>query len=641
MNANETDIFISYRRIDGRDVARNIHLALGKEGYENVFFDYSSLREGMFNEQIITAINHCKDYILVLSPQSMLRCNDPNDWVAKELQTAIDAGCKIIPVQINEPFNAWPQDFPKKFNFIKQIEFLTLRTDEYFQDSIRRLIGWLDSKPTRAHEASIEFWLNIHVDETCELFIDGERIRKIKGGKSAKIEIPNAEQTYSLKFASLAQRGCNIELSYTCPANSTQKEDDIEVSFLQIREQKENTTKHQKAESKRKKEEARQKEWKLMQACGNYDAYADLIDGMVGVFLNDKLGYLNESGFEAVACEYDDGNVFCGGYTTVCKNGKWGIIDKIGQIVVPLLSDTPCWPQGNYDYFIASQNNHFAISTISRGFPSTFIYDEVKIFGEHENLFAVKKGELWTIIDATGAPSPFTLQVKMKFYGSSYSYQNKWEDPIYIHTPLRVQHPVTNRWGYLNNKLKLTIPFVDEGSREETYYSDLEIIKTNGRMGLVNIETGVSIIPAIYDNVHQFDYGEPFDFFRVADGSTCYSKDCKEGFDTRRLYGGMQGVVNIQGENIVPQQYQRVEILVYYPDKPIFLAYILRDLHLSWGEPLLGSQYLKVRFDERNSEIHIYSSKGMVITKLNYTEESKIYDKKSKIKELIDDALLL
>ena len=37
MEAKDTDIFISYRRIDGRDIARTIQLALGKEGFEHVF----------------------------------------------------------------------------------------------------------------------------------------------------------------------------------------------------------------------------------------------------------------------------------------------------------------------------------------------------------------------------------------------------------------------------------------------------------------------------------------------------------------------------------------------------------------------------------------------------------------------------
>ena len=235
MEAKDTDIFISYRRVDGRDIARSIQLALGNAGFDRVFFDYSSMREGMFNEQIITAINNSNDYILVLSPQSMLRCGDPEDWVAKELQTAIDAGCKIIPVQINEQFDAWPPDFPKKFNFIKQLEFLTLRTDEFFPDSIRRLIGWLDSKPTKTDDEKNAFTLTIKVDETCELYIDEIKVRKIKGGKPAVLNDLKRGKTYAFIFESLAQRGSEMELSYHCPVDEYKKEDVVVVSFAEER----------------------------------------------------------------------------------------------------------------------------------------------------------------------------------------------------------------------------------------------------------------------------------------------------------------------------------------------------------------------------------------------------------------------
>ena len=60
MEAKETNIFISYRREDGRELARTLYLALGKLGYQNIFFDYNSMRGGTFNTQIDVAIinNH-------------------------------------------------------------------------------------------------------------------------------------------------------------------------------------------------------------------------------------------------------------------------------------------------------------------------------------------------------------------------------------------------------------------------------------------------------------------------------------------------------------------------------------------------------------------------------------------------------
>ena len=633
MEAKDTDIFISYRRVDGRDIARSIQLALGKEGFEHVFFDYSSMREGLFNEQIITAINNCKDYILVLSPQSMLRCGDPEDWVAKELQTAIEAGCKIIPVQINEPFDAWPQDFPKKFNFIKQIEFLTLRTDEYFPDSIRRLIGWLDSKPTRIQEKQDSFTLNIHVDETCELYVNGTKIRKVKGGKTAVLTELKRGQTYNLKFASLAQRNSKQEVTYVCPNDTTQT-GDVSISFVEARRQQQLKIKQQRIASAQAKEQAYQQQGRLMQACEYYDESGRLSDGMVAVSLKGKIGFIDENGFEAVACEYENVVDFHGGYTSVCKYGKWGIIDKIGQLVVPLHSDTPCWLHGVF--FLASQNGHYAISTINQGVPTNFLYDEVIILINHDNLFAVKRNSLWSIIDATGSASPFSIQVK-SIYGSDYSYRyystfHSWDwKRVGIKTPLAVQHPGTERWGYLNSQLKQTIPFVDEESGESTYGS-LEIIKTNGHMGLVNVETGDSIISAIYDNIHDLHHGNSLEFFRVSDGGS--SDKCKKDEkgsitynDMQYVWGGKQGIVNSKGEIIVPQHYQYIDSRgEYEDDHPFFVAYLLKDLQLSWRELYGNTMSLHRQFDKEQSAIHIYASDGTIIKKIKYSDESQIRD---------------
>lgn len=633
MEAKDTDIFISYRRVDGRDIARSIQLALGNAGFDRVFFDYSSMREGMFNEQIITAINNSNDYILVLSPQSMLRCGDPEDWVAKELQTAIDAGCKIIPVQINEQFDAWPPDFPKKFNFIKQLEFLTLRTDEFFPDSIRRLIGWLDSKPTKTDDEKNAFTLTIKVDETCELYIDEIKVRKIKGGKPAVLNDLKRGKTYAFIFESLAQRGSEMELSYHCPVDEYKKEDVVVVSFAEERKRCLQEKEQQRQSAKKAQEQWYQKWGMLKQARDNYDESGGLYEGMNIVAVGGKIGYLNEEGFEAVACEYDDACDFCGDYATVCKNCKWGIIDKIGQIVVPLMSDTPCWSYKSYKYFIASNNGRFAISTVERGFPKSFPFDGVAIFVDGygneilEDVVAVMVGDLWTIINITGVQSPFTLQFRhlgmepegREHYSASifHSFHNvKWPGVIGVCLPFAIMHPNNGRWGYVNSDLKLTVPFVDEGSKEHTYDNSLVIIKTNGRMGLVDIETGRFVIPAVYDIVRQFYYGEPFDFFCIADGA----------YDDRwRFFGGRQGVVNIKGDIVVPQQYQMIKMIVW--NQPFFLAYDLKD----WSYDLnYCTPEFKYKFNKEQSVIYIYASDGNIVEKLKYSEESRCRDVISK-----------
>ncbi len=144
------DVFISYRRVDGRDVARTVQQALLARGYKDIFFDYTSLRDGLFNEQIIEAIKLCKDFILILSPESMVRCSQKDDWVARELRLAINAGCKIIPMNVNGLFQKFPEDFPEDLSILKDIEQTKLLTDEYFDESIERLTQRMLSKKSHA-----------------------------------------------------------------------------------------------------------------------------------------------------------------------------------------------------------------------------------------------------------------------------------------------------------------------------------------------------------------------------------------------------------------------------------------------------------------------------------------------------------
>ena len=639
MDAKDTDIFISYRRIDGRDIARTIQLALGKEGFENVFFDYKSMREGKFNEQILTAINHCKDFILVLSPQSMQRCSTPGDWVAKEIQAAIEAGCKIIPVQINDPFTNWPKDFPRQFNFIKQIEFLTLRTDEYFSASIDRLVGWLDTKPKKDFQETEKFIsITVTSDETCEFYIDGKKSRRIKSNKQAYINDGIKKgKTYKLRFESLARKGSFIEFDY-CAKEETGEGNNVTVSFAERRNCDLQKAKENRLLRKKEKEETRFTEGMLMQAAQLYEDTSFTSDGMTAVCKKGKYGFLDENCFESVPCIYDDVSCFCNGFATVCKNEKWGIIDHIGQIVIPIESECPCWENGAYKYFISSQNGRYAISTIEKGLPTVFPYENIYGIAKYPDLFFVKKDRIWKMINADGGKVPFTLEVdsivnrwqdSSTFRSSLVRYMGdyKWWEFKVFSTPLHIKNPSTLKIGYLNSKLQLTIPFVDEGSTEKSYEDNLVIIKSNEKMGLADIESGRYIIPPIYNNIHQFYYRDPFPFFRVSEGCTysSYETDNMGNIYEKNhmLWGGRQGVINSNGDLIVPPQYSHIDFFVHN-ESIIFLSYIIDDLKLNYDTSNFSNyrggrtHYLEAEFDKNKTIVHIYSQDGSILKTVPY-----------------------
>lgn len=641
MKAEETNIFISYRRVDGRDIARTIQLALEKHGFKNVFFDYSSMREGAFNTQILTAIENCKDFLLVLSPMSMSRCSVEGDWVATEISKAISTGCNIIPVSINEPFDNWPEDFPRQFNILKRLQMLTLRTDEYFESSVDRLIGWLESEPVMEDNKAAEpekFSLTITVDETCELYVDGKKIRKIKGGHPVVIDNIEKNVSHRITLNSLAHRGDPIEQEYIFSGKYSDR-DQLSFSFSEMRE---NEKKQMEIARKLKNEEKQAKfakDGNLRQVASLYDDSGLQNEGMLAVMKNGKIGFLDESSFEIIPCIYDDVSAFYYGYSTVCFNGLWEIIDKFGQKISRFSSDTPCMFMPGGRYYTASRRGKFNVFPLDPKRMVTdpiFPYDSIAFIDEYENLFFGEKNGIWKMESTDNVPVPFSLPLKsvetFNYYKMHFFNLHFLHDPSapqYVRFPARIQNIQTGRYGYLNSKFKLAISFVDELSGEECYYWDYKIIQSHGRMGLVNAESGQTLLPPSYTYVSQIYSGGEYPFFTVGEECSPYRYEIdangKRKNDWWRAFGGYQGVVDIEGNFIVPIQYQMIWYSMSEDSFSFFVACKLTNCTISYSKFSLDNKFRgELQFDSVTSEIHVYSTEGKLLMKGKYDELEKI-----------------
>lgn len=92
------DIFISYRRKGaGAGVAGELQAKLENLGYK-VFLDVDEIGSGQFPTQIKKAIEECKDFVLVLSPGTLDRCVEEEDWVRREIIMAQDLDKNIVGV---------------------------------------------------------------------------------------------------------------------------------------------------------------------------------------------------------------------------------------------------------------------------------------------------------------------------------------------------------------------------------------------------------------------------------------------------------------------------------------------------------------------------------------------------------------
>ena len=137
-------VFVSYRRATGENLAQLLAYRLKEDGY-SVFLDVESLRSGKFNTQLFSVIEECQDFLLVLSEKALDRCSDPKDWVRLEIEHALKSRKNIVPV-LGRGFV-----FPSNLPFVDDIEYYqgVSANSEYFDASIDKIESLLVSVPKK------------------------------------------------------------------------------------------------------------------------------------------------------------------------------------------------------------------------------------------------------------------------------------------------------------------------------------------------------------------------------------------------------------------------------------------------------------------------------------------------------------
>ena len=109
------DVFISYRRDGGYDTAKHLNDLLVRDGYK-VSFDIDTLRNGDFDTQLLSRIEECKDFILIVDKHAFDRTLDKNfdpnkDWLRCELAHALKHNKNIIPIFLSG-VTGFPEGLP-------------------------------------------------------------------------------------------------------------------------------------------------------------------------------------------------------------------------------------------------------------------------------------------------------------------------------------------------------------------------------------------------------------------------------------------------------------------------------------------------------------------------------------------------
>lgn len=109
------DIFISYRREGGYEVAKHIKDLLTRDGY-SVSFDMDNLTNGDFNIELLKRVAECEDFIIILDADvfkgTMMGRERQKDWLRIELSEALKMGKNVIPIML-DGFTEFPEGLPQ------------------------------------------------------------------------------------------------------------------------------------------------------------------------------------------------------------------------------------------------------------------------------------------------------------------------------------------------------------------------------------------------------------------------------------------------------------------------------------------------------------------------------------------------
>lgn len=128
------DVFISYKRIDGKAYAHEFYEELSSLGY-SVFLDTEILQNGKYESAIMQRIADSTDFLIIITPS--LQQDGEVGWLKKEVDFAIEKGKNIIPIYYISPDTLCPSlQAINEYNGIKMSE-------SSFTDAINALIGRL------------------------------------------------------------------------------------------------------------------------------------------------------------------------------------------------------------------------------------------------------------------------------------------------------------------------------------------------------------------------------------------------------------------------------------------------------------------------------------------------------------------
>ena len=143
MKKIEKTVFISYRRTNV-SWALAIFKGLTHSGFD-VFFDYQGIPSGNFERIILENIRSKAHFLVLLTPLALERCDDPEDWLRREIEAALESRRNIVHLML-EGFDfstpAIASKLTGKLAALKGYNAMGVSA-EYFDATMSKLRGFL------------------------------------------------------------------------------------------------------------------------------------------------------------------------------------------------------------------------------------------------------------------------------------------------------------------------------------------------------------------------------------------------------------------------------------------------------------------------------------------------------------------
>jgi hypothetical protein len=205
---------------------------------------------------------------------------------------------------------------------------------------------------------------------------------------------------------------------------------------------------------------------------------------------------------------------FHDGFAAVKKNGKYGIIDKTGKEVVPVIyeyvtnfwdeyDDTPIFYEGMARVARFDKNGYMKWGFIDKTGKEVIapIYNGASNF--YDGIAIVNKDGTWCFIDKTG--KVIIPQISNNYY-EVHNYHEGLaavEKNVVYYDKNGVFH-WDLKWGFINTTGKEIIPTIYDMVSD--FSEGFASVEKDGKWGVID-KTGKEVVPPIYDYVSDFHEG--------------------------------------------------------------------------------------------------------------------------------------